>query len=169
MAKELNYSEIGATKDLATHPRDAYTLTERLEIGGESVFDSAADFVLGFGMQQGAGYDVTSTSPRAAQGTELTMTLRIGPIRVTAPARVVYLVDEPDRRGFAYGTLQGHPESGEELFLVERRDGATWAEVRAFSRPGRWFTRLGAPVVRRMQRRAAARYLAAVRASVQGS
>ena len=35
------------------------------------------------------------------------------------PARVVYVVDEPARRGFAYGTLHGHPESGEEAFLVE--------------------------------------------------
>jgi uncharacterized protein (UPF0548 family) len=31
---------------------------------------------------------------------------------------VVYVVDEHDRRGFAYGTLRGRPESGEELFAV---------------------------------------------------
>jgi uncharacterized protein (UPF0548 family) len=37
----------------------------------------------------------------------------LGPIRV--PCRVVYVLDEPERRGFAYGTLPGHPESGEEL------------------------------------------------------
>ena len=42
--------------------------------------------------------------------------VHLGP--VTAPCRVVYVVDEPDRRGFAYGTLTGHPESGEELFTV---------------------------------------------------
>ena len=56
------------------------------------------------------------------------------------PCRVVYVVDEPDRRGFAYGTLPGHPESGEELFLV-RYDPDTenvYAEVKPFPsmRPG---------------------------------
>ena len=34
-----------------------------------------------------------------------------------APCRVVYVIDEPDIRGFAYGTLPGHPESGEERFV----------------------------------------------------
>ena len=28
-----------------------------------------------------------------------------GPFRVKAPARVVYVIDEPNRKGFAYGTL----------------------------------------------------------------
>ena len=62
--------------------------------------------------------------------------MHLGPVR--APCRVVYVVDEPDRRGFAYGTLPGHAESGEELFLV-RYDPATdevYAEVTAFSRHG---------------------------------
>jgi uncharacterized protein (UPF0548 family) len=30
------------------------------------------------------------------------------------PCRVVYVVDEPRRAGFAYGTLPGHPEIGGE-------------------------------------------------------
>ncbi len=75
---------------------------------------------------------------------------------------MVYVVSEPDRRGFAYGTLPGHPERGEELFLVERQDGSTYAEVRSFSRPGRWFSRLGLPVVRWVQRRYVERYLDAL-------
>eukprot|EP00913_Durusdinium_trenchii_P005672 g5290.t1 len=34
--------------------------------------------------------------------------------------RIVEVVDEADRRGFAYGTLPAHGETGEECFLVER-------------------------------------------------
>jgi len=56
--------------------------------------------------------------------------------KVRAPARVVYVVDEPDRKGFAYGTISGHPEDGEEAFIVERDpDGSVWVRIRAFSRP----------------------------------
>jgi len=56
--------------------------------------------------------------------------------RVKAPARVVYIVDEPNRKGFAYGTLKGHPEDGEEAFIVEiQEDGSVWLHITAFSRP----------------------------------
>jgi len=60
----------------------------------------------------------------------------VGPIVVTAPARVVYLIDEPKRKGFAYGTLPGHPEDGEEAFIVsQHEDESVWLTIRAFSRP----------------------------------
>ncbi len=52
------------------------------------------------------------------------------------------------RFGFAYGTLPGHVESGEERFLVEwdRGDDAVWYDILAFSRPNHVLTRLGYPV-----------------------
>lgn len=67
--------------------------------------------------------------------------------------RVVYTVDEPDRFGFAYGTLTGqHAELGEERFLVERSAGAVGFDLFAVSRPGP-LASLAVPVVRRMQKR----------------
>lgn len=72
--------------------------------------------------------------------------------------RIAYVVDEvgPLRRyGFAYGTLPGHAESGEERFLVEwdERDGRVWYDILAFSRPSYRFMWLGYPLVRRLQKR----------------
>jgi len=72
--------------------------------------------------------------------------------------RVVYAVDETgpiSRVGFAYGTLPGHVESGEERFLVEwdRGDDAVWYDILAFSRPNQFSARIGYPVVRRLQKR----------------
>ena len=50
--------------------------------------------------------------------------------RSTAPVRVVYVIDEPNRKGFAYGTLDGHPESGEESWIVDQTDdGSVWLIV----------------------------------------
>jgi len=70
------------------------------------------------------------------------------------PCRVIYVIDERDRFGFGFGTLPGHSERGEERFLV-RRDAHDLVsyDVRAFSRPAGWLTRLGAPVARELQRR----------------
>jgi uncharacterized protein (UPF0548 family) len=83
-------------------------------------------------------------------------------------ARVVYMIDEPDRRfGFAYGTLPGHIEAGEERFLVEKdENGVVWYDLRAISRPRFWLTRLGYPLVRRQQRRFARDSQRAMRAWV---
>ena len=77
---------------------------------------------------------------------------------------MVYVVDEPDRRGFAYGTLPGHAESGEELFLV-RYDPATenvYADVTAFSRHATWWSRLASPVTSLVQQVVTERYLRAL-------
>ena len=69
--------------------------------------------------------------------------------------RVVYVVDEADRFGFAYGTLPDHAETGEERFLVEwdREAGGVAYDVVAFSRARHFLARLGYPYTRIVQRR----------------
>ncbi|TMS45733.1 DUF1990 domain-containing protein [Mycobacterium sp. DBP42] len=155
----LTYPEVGAT---AGDPPAGYRHIRATEVigTGRARFETAADSVLHWGMQRGAGLRVQATTEAAGVGTELLV--RLGP--VPAPCRVVYLLDEPDRRGFAYGTLAGHPESGEELFSV-RYDPTTdevHAEVVAFSRPATWWSRLGGPVTRLLQRVVTRRYLTGI-------
>ncbi len=60
------------------------------------------------------------------------------------------------RTGFTYRTLEGHPECGEETFVVEKDEltGQVVAALRSWSRPGLWYTRLGAPFTRWYQVRA---------------
>ncbi len=166
MSGGYTYPEVGATREVDRMPQDAHRVGHRRSLGGPEVFARAAAFVLGYGMQRAAGFEVTASTPVPEPGTMVTLRARFGPLRLTAPTRIVYVIDEPDRRGFAYGTLPGHPESGEELFLVERVGQETWVEVRAFSRPGRWFTRLGGPVARLLQRRATVAYVDAVSRAV---
>lgn len=98
-----------------------------------------------------------------APGDTAIVRIPFGPFRVTAPVRVVYVVDEPTRKGFAYGTLHGHPEAGEESWVVDRRDdGSVWMTIRAFSRPSnaRWW--LAYPVLRILQGVYTRRYLRAL-------
>ncbi|WBU38937.1 DUF1990 family protein [Homoserinibacter sp. YIM 151385] len=92
----------------------------------------------------------------------------VWPIRFDFPARVVYVVDEPDRKGFAYGTLPGHAEEGEEAFLVSRGgDGSVWVTIRAFSRPAGWWWLL-APALRIAQAYYTSRYLRALMGPIPG-
>lgn len=155
----LTYGDVGAT---AGRMPDGYLHTrESSPIGtGRARFEQAATGVLAWGMQRGAGFTVESSTTTAQPGTELIVKLGFIP----APCRVVYLLDEPHRRGFAYGTLSGHPETGEELFSV-RHDPSTdvvYAEVLAFSRAATWWSRLGGPVTSGIQRWATRRYLGAL-------
>lgn len=91
------------------------------------------------------------------------MTLGIAGRGVKIPCRVVSVIDEANRQGFSYGTLPGHPECGEELFVVERRpDGTLEFVVTAFSRPASLMARAGGPVTRWAQRTMTDRYLRAL-------
>ena len=86
--------------------------------------------------------------------------------------RIVYVIEEeasPLRRyGFAFGTLPGHVERGEERFTVEwdRADDSVWYEVFAFARPAHLLAKAGSPFVRLVQRRFAAASLRAMAAAV---
>jgi uncharacterized protein (UPF0548 family) len=158
-ALPLTYSEVGATA--GPLPAGYHHVQKSAVIGrGRPRFEEAADKGMRWGMLRGAGLRVEATSDVAAVGAEVIV--HLGPVR--APCRVVYVVDEDDRRGFAYGTLPGHAESGEERFMV-RYDPATeevYAEVVAFSRHGTWWSRLGAPVTSVIQRVVTERYLRAL-------
>jgi len=89
--------------------------------------------------------------------------------RVKAPARVVYVIDEPDRKGFAYGTMTGHPENGEEAFIVERQDdGSVWLRIRAFSRPASALWWVVYPVLRLTQEFFTRRYERSLAGPISG-
>ncbi len=154
----LTYSEVGATA--GAMPAGYRHLRKSSVIGGgRERFDEAAAQGMRWGMLRGAGLRVTATTEVAEVGSEVLV--HLGP--VVAPCRVVYVVDEPDRSGFAYGTLPGHPESGEELFLVRYGPkGDVIAEVSAFSRHATWWSRLGAPLTLLVQRLVTNRYLQAL-------
>jgi uncharacterized protein (UPF0548 family) len=156
----LTYPEVGATASGDLPPGYNHLRVEA-DIGmGRERFEQAADAVMHWGMQRGAGLGVRASSQVVEVSAVVLVTLAV----LRAPGRVVYVVDEPDVRGFAYGTLPGHPECGEERFAI-RFDPATsgvFAEVASFSRPARWWSKAGGPVVLITQRLIAKRYLRAV-------
>jgi uncharacterized protein (UPF0548 family) len=155
----FTYTEFGATAGQL--PDGYHHVRVSARIGtGRARFDDAAERVMRWGMLRGAGARVTAGSEVAEVGSVVLVGL--GPVR--APCRVVYVVDDENRRGFAYGTLAGHPESGEELFAVrfDPADEAVYAEVVAFSRHATWWSKAAGPVTSLIQRIVTGRYLRAV-------
>ncbi|MHA7650605.1 DUF1990 domain-containing protein [Mycobacterium sp. ML4] len=159
--QQLTYQEVGATAADQLPPGYRH-LSVSAQIGaGRQRFEEAANAVMHWGMQRGAGLKVTASSETVAVSTVVVVGM-LGVLR--APCRVVYVIDEPDERGFAYGTLPGHPECGEERFAIryDPKTSAVYAEVSAFSRPGTWWSKLGRPFAAVAQRVAAKRYLRGV-------
>ena len=143
----LTYPQVGATRAAGPLPAGYHHLRYRTCLG-EVPLAAAGDAILGWRMHRAAGTRIEASAPRATPGVEVTVGLGVGRLRITAPCRVVWIVEEDDRVGFAYGTLPGHPEHGEESFVAGRAaDGRVWFTVTAFSRPARWFTRAAGPVV----------------------
>ena len=161
----FTYAEVGATRsallDGAPLP-DGYDHVLR-HVPIKSEFRTAADALARWEPQWGAGLKVRTDADRAAAGVRFATGLGAGPLRLWAPCEVVWLVDEPDRYGFGFGTLDGHPERGEEAFLVSvAADGTVWFDVLAFSWPARWWARVGHAFARRLQARVTDRYVRAM-------
>ena len=94
------------------------------------------------------------------EGQTIVTALPSGPVTMLAPTRVVEVVDRPDRFGFAYGTLPGHPYSGEERFSVDLHpDGRVRITVAVDARAANPVVWLASPIGTWAQRRALRGYL----------
>ena len=126
-------------------------------------FDAAADDLFCWLVHDRAGLLVCASDIPLQLGTVTLMRWGWERWSVKIPCRVVDVIDEASRKGFSYGTLSGHPESGEEQFLLEQRDdGRIDFTITAFSRPASTLAKLGGPVSRAAQRYMTQRYLKAL-------
>ena len=159
----LTYPAVGATRE-PTMPAGYHHVERSATIGqGRVAFERAAAALADWSMFRRVGFRVPAATPPVAPGVEVRMRL-FGVLLV--PCRVVYTVEETGRRGFAYGTLPGHPESGEEAFVVSLGEsGEVVFRIRAFSRPATLLTRVAGPAGRAAQHLATSRYLRAIRDS----
>ena len=157
---EPSYAEVGATRSEELpvgYRHDSYSG----KLGrGQAVWDRACQGLRRWVLHDGAGARVFPGDAPLLAGHTVLVLLSLGPVTTVAPCRIVYVTDEPDRFGFAYGTLPGHPERGEESFIVQRDESTrTWLDIRAFSVPAEPLARVAAPVSRAIQRRVSQRYV----------
>ena len=157
-AQPLTYPEVGRALGPPPAGYRHIARTHRLTAG--TSFDDAARAVLSWQVQARAGLRVAASSAEVGPDEVVVLRLGVGRLAVTIPCRVVTVIDEPRRRGFAYGTLPGHPERGEEAFLLEQQDdGSVDFTITAFSRPATRLARLGGPVSTGVQSLMTTRYL----------
>jgi uncharacterized protein (UPF0548 family) len=161
----LTYAEVGASFD-DDLPAGYQHVRVATDLGsGDAVWDRARAGIRAWVAHAAAGITIAPAAAPIEEGTTVAVITSVGPLHVLAACRIVRVVDEPDRFGFAYGTLPAHPAEGEERFVVVRdADGEVRFEAVAFSRPHDLLTKLGGPIPRRIQARATEHYLDGMRA-----
>jgi uncharacterized protein (UPF0548 family) len=156
---ELTYPEVGATA--GELPAGYHHVRASRLIGqGREAFETASAALLSWRMHERAGVRRLAGPDVAIVGRDVAFRWLV----LRFECRVVAVIDEPHRGGFAYGTLARHPECGEERFVVELDPHSqdVTATITAFSKPSGWVVRAGGPVPRLVQAFMTRRYLEAL-------
>jgi uncharacterized protein (UPF0548 family) len=131
----------------------------RLELGrGRATFERAQTALLRWKMFDTGFTEVFPARASTSDGSTVAVLVHHLGFWSLNPCRVVYQIREEGaevRFGFAYGTLTGHGESGEEIFAVCWEPGSERVRdwLRAASRPAALLARLGSPIARHLQAR----------------
>ncbi|MFD3596193.1 DUF1990 family protein [Nocardia sp. NPDC058640] len=168
MHEALTYEPVGATSPADDDWTGEYPGFRRFEttvvIGhGAQVWTAASAALMRWSIKRRSGFRVSPDGPVTA-GAQYRISAGWGRLSIHEPVRVVAVVATDNRCGFAYGTLPGHPVSGEEAFVVHRdSDGTVSLTLRSLTRPapaGPW--RFAFPILLVAQRFYRRRYLRAL-------
>lgn len=155
----------------STTPPPGYVCDHhRVRVGeGDEAFAAAKDVLRRWGQFPAGWVRLDPADAPIRVGTVVTISARVCGVWWVNACRIAEVIDEPTRFGFAYGTLPGHVELGEERFLVEQdAAGGVWYSILAHSRPRLWLARLMYPLARRTQKLFARDSMAAITGAVKG-
>jgi uncharacterized protein (UPF0548 family) len=158
---ELSYSEVGASA--GTVPAGYNVDHNRIELGNsERVWQRAVAAVRAWRMFNIPWLRLYWPDTPIQVGAVVALSVHHFGFFSLNACRIIYVVDEDgaptntpvSRFGFAYGTLAGHAESGEERFIVEwdRASDTVSYDILAFSRPRDTLAKLAYPLSRLLQK-----------------
>lgn len=147
----FTYAEVGATN--ATPPAGYNVDHNLIELGrGEATYKRAVEALKTWRQFELGWVTIVPRGVVVEVGAIVAVKARAFGTWSLNACRVVYVIDESRRFGFAYGTLPDHVEKGEERFMVEwRTDDSVWYSILAFSRPQHPLVKLSTPLARRLQ------------------
>ena len=121
---------------------------------GDDVWTAAKQAMTEWAMFPDGWARIYYQNPIFTEGDIVVMCARVFGLWWLNASRILYVLNDEDHFGFAYGTLPNHVESGEELFQVTRNNqGDVYYTIIAFSRPRFWAVRLTYPLSRFFQKK----------------
>jgi uncharacterized protein (UPF0548 family) len=161
--RPLSYLPIGCTR--SPQPVPGFWRDETsVQLGrGEALYRAAAERANRAEFYPGSMAELHAPQRPLEAGDTLVVVYRVPilPLWIVMPTRVIYRFDDaessPDgtrhQCGFAYGTVTGHPEAGEERFEVSwnEQTDEVWFRILVIARPAWLLAWLGFPFTRREQ------------------
>jgi uncharacterized protein (UPF0548 family) len=165
----LSYARVG----LASQSPPGYSVDEASVVlgAGHAVFERSWDALRAWRQFDLGWVELLPHAAPVEPGTVVAVVVRHVGFWSMNGCRLVYtLGDRVDERGFAYGTLTNHAESGEEIFKVsmDASTGAVSYSIRAVARPRALLARCGYPITRYLQARFRADSLRAMQRATAG-
>ena len=161
---EPTYSDLGATL-AGKRPQGFHHDRYEIVLGqGPGTFQRAVTGLKTWKAHRLVGMRIFPDDQVIRTGATVVVTLGTPIVALAVPCRIVSVIDGQTRWGFAYGTLPGHPEQGEEAFVISiAPDQTVRFEIEAFSRPGDPLVQLSGPIGRGIQMGGTRGYLHALK------
>ena len=133
-SKTFTYVEVGATKEDKKFSHYDHDDNSVILGDGEVVWQKAKHALDNWQQFPLPWTKIYPNTTPLKEGETVAVMFRLFGIWWRNSAKIVYAFDEPNRYGFAYGTLPGHIELGEEVFWIERNEvGEVSYHIKAFS------------------------------------
>lgn len=171
----FSYDEVGATREIVDGARPpvpaGYDFDHHaFDLGtGRDRFERAREALRHWRQLELPWLEFHGTQTPVVEGAVVASLVSVLGFWFLSPCRVVYdELDGEDVAAYAYGTLAGHAERGEERFRLafDPETKQVTYEISAFSRPDRLAVRIGYPLARRLQQRFAQASVQALRDAV---
>ena len=150
--KPFSYEEVGASISL---PIKKYNNDHHFQVigKGDLVWEKAKELLRNWQQFPKGWTRLFQDDTELKKGKVVAVLFRVLGIWWVNSARIVYVFDEANRFGIAYGTLTGHVEKGEECFWIEKDENEVVTyHIKAFSLPNHLLVWLVYPFSRMMQK-----------------
>lgn len=122
-------------------------------------FENSCEALWTWAGHEAAGIDLTPPHPPILTGQNLLFTIPVGPVTITATARVVALISDEDHYGYVLATLDHHPIVGTELILLDKSSDDATLTISTIWRPNCVGARILGPLAQRILAGVGQRYL----------
>jgi uncharacterized protein (UPF0548 family) len=113
-SERVTYAEVEATRGQL--PSGYLHDRHVVELGaGEDVYRRAVQGLVDWEAHRRAGLMLHPAKTPIREGETVVLAVTLPGLSAIAACRIVYVTDEPNRFGFAYGTLPAHPEQAKKL------------------------------------------------------
>lgn len=143
--KVMDYDKPRLTEKITTIDIDTTKKLEQLNLDFLFDYQIFPDNIMTFKNQW------TDENRKIKIGDTITQQVYIPPIRTFSQkiifgVRINEIIDQADKKGFSYETLEGHVEKGVSTFTVEQLDNKIIFKVQTYSTPGNILTKLVGPI-----------------------